>query len=432
MPSKKIRCFLFFVIAFLQVHAQQKTDRFLQEFLQKDTSAIMQQVLQDPNTYRYQVIYTQISRDSKNNPAFNNFYLHVDSLQYFNPASTVKLPLALLALEKLHELNIPGVDKNTVVQYDSSYSGQSVAYTDSTALHGFPSIAQYIKKVFLISDNDAYNRLYEFVGQQTINRKLHDKGYADVRITRRFEPNTADENRHTNRIRFLSEEDSLLFVQPPAYNTDSFDFSHTIKMGNAYYNRDDSLIHEPMDFTTHNNISLEDLQQILQSVLFPASVPQKQRFDLAKDDYDFLYQYMSQYPSETNFPKYDTASYFDSYVKFYFRNSTHKIPDYIRVFNKVGWSYGFLTDVSYVVDFKNKIEFMLAATIYVNSDGVLNDDKYDYDSIGYPFMYQLGQDIYNYELKRQRENIPNLNRFKVHYEKRDERDTRPTIKSADN
>ncbi|MDP9231009.1 MAG: glycoside hydrolase family 9 protein, partial [Bacteroidota bacterium] len=42
----------------------------------------------------------------------------------------------------------------------------------STAANGFPSIAQYIKKIFLVSDNDAYNRLYEFLGQQTINDKL--------------------------------------------------------------------------------------------------------------------------------------------------------------------------------------------------------------------------------------------------------------------
>ena len=42
----------------------------------------------------------------------------------------------------------------------------------------------------------------------------------------------------------------------------------------------------------------------------------------------------------------------------------------------------FLTDISYVADFKNNIEFMLTATVYVNSDEILNDDKYDYDSVG--------------------------------------------------
>jgi hypothetical protein len=38
------------------------------------------------------------------------------------------------------------------------------------------------------------------------------------------------------------------------------------------------------------------------------------------------------------------------------------MPEQVRVFNKVGWAYGFLTDISYVADFKNDIEFMLTAT----------------------------------------------------------------------
>ena len=50
----------------------------------------------------------------------------------------------------------------------------------------------------------------------------------------------------------------------------------------------------------------------------------------------------------------------------------------------------FLTDASYIVDFKNNVEFMLAATVYVNSDEILNDDKYDYETVGHPFIYQLG------------------------------------------
>jgi len=66
----------------------------------------------------------------------------------------------------------------------------------------------------------------------------------------------------------------------------------------------------------------------------------------------------------------------------------------VRVFNKVGWAYGFLIDASYIADFKNDVEYMLSAVIYVNKDGILNDNVYEYDSIGWPFMYQLGQTIY--------------------------------------
>ena len=203
-------------------------------------------------------------------------------------------------------------------------------------------------------------------------------------------------------------------------------------MGKAHYNSKDSLINEPIDFTRVNNVPLEDLQQMLQSVLFSSSVPAKQRFNLTKDDYTFLYRYLSQYPSETNYPKYDTSQYYDSYVKFYFRSGSHLMPTYIRVFNKVGWAYGFLIDVSYVVDFKNNVEFMLASTLYANSDGILNDDKYDYESIGWPFLYELGQTVYQYELKRDRKYTPNLKKFRIEYKQRDANDTRPAIRDADN
>jgi hypothetical protein len=87
----------------------------------------------------------------------------------------------------------------------------------------------------------------------------------------------------------------------------------------------------------------------------------------------------------------------------------------IRIFNKVGDAYGFLTDAAYIVDFKNNIEFMLSANIYCNTDGIFNDDNYDYDTVGFPFMKNLGKVIYDHELKRQRKTKPDLSSFKINY-----------------
>jgi hypothetical protein len=36
---------------------------------------------------------------------------------------------------------------------------------------------------------------------------------------------------------------------------------------------------------------------------------------------------------------------------------------------------------------------VLSATLYVNADGVLNDDRYEYDTIGYPFLAELGRRV---------------------------------------
>ncbi|HVF96696.1 MAG TPA: serine hydrolase, partial [Flavisolibacter sp.] len=385
-----------------------------------------------PDTYRLQVIYTQITRDKKNRPTFTNYFFHYDPALYFNPASMVKMPLAFLSLEKLNELHQKDIDKYTTILFDSSEAWQHPLYKDTSAASRLPSIAHFIKRAFLISENDPYNRMYQFVGQGETNRKLHQKGYTDVRITRQFLGLTPEQNRRTPAIRFTDANGKTIYSQPPAVNTDSFDFSQTIKLGKGYMNRNDSLIEEPFDFTKHNNLSLLTMQQLLQSVLFPASVPTRQRFNLSKEDYRFLHQYLSQYPSETPDPKYDTTHFYDSYVKFFFRDSTHRMPPGVRVFNKVGWSYGFLTDVSYVVDFNNKVEFMLAATLYVNSDGILNDNKYEYNSTGYPFLYQLGQTVYRYELTRKRSYRPDLSAFKIQYEHRDPKDTRPSLVEVDN
>lgn len=391
-----------------------KTDAWLAELLHKNASGPLLHILNNPDSFQYQLIYTQINRDKNNRPSFKHFYLHVDKNRYFNPASTVKMPLAFLALEKLNKINKPGVNKFTSMLTDSAYNGQTTVLEDSSSKNELPSIAHYIKKIFLVSDNDAYNRLYEFIGQKAINERLWQMGYKDFRITRRFVRATEEENRHTNPIRFVDAAGKLLYTQPATYSNLKFDFSKKVLVGRAHYNRDDSLVHEPMDFTTHNNAPLEDLQQLLQSVLFPASVPAHQRFDLTENDYRFLYEYMCKLPTESDYPKYDTTEYFESYTKFFmFKSGKTNIPAYIKVFNKTGWSYGFLTDIAYIVDFKNKVEFMLSGTIYVNRDGILNDDKYEYEELGYPFFKEAGNIIYQHELKRKRKFVPDLENFNI-------------------
>jgi len=394
--------------------------------------SIAKKVLSSPNTYRLQLVYTQIDRDQNGIPRFTNHTLYADAENYFNPASMVKMPLAFLAMEKLYELNQPGVNKYTSMQFDSNYQRQVAMYADSSAQNKKPSIAHFIKRAFLISENDPYNRLYQFVGQGPTNQKLLEKGYSSTKITRQFMGYTEDQNRHTNGIHFMDEKGLPILKLDPQYNKDSFQFGAPILIGDAHWNSKDEVVKGPFDFTRHNNISLVDMQKMLQSVLFPASVSKQNRFNMSESDRLFLLQYLSQYPSETDYPKYDSTHFYDSYVKFFFQDSTHTMPKHIRVFNKVGWAYGFLTDVSYVLDTKNNIDYMLSATIYVNSDGVVNDSKYDETTVGFPFLNTIGRAFYQYDLERPRKFKPILKNQVKQYERRNPKDTRPSILNADN
>lgn len=407
--------FLFLLFSFNSGFAQPKKDLMLQKILSQNTNPAFKKVLQEKDSFRLQIIYTRINRNEKNVPSFINYSFGTGSDVYFYPASAVKLPLAMLTLEKLNELHAKDVNKYTAIEFHTGQPWQIPATNDSSSENGLPSLAHYIKKALLISDNDAYNRMYQFVGQKEIHNRLWAKGYNNIRLPKQFMGLSLEDNRYTNPVNFKNKAGNIIFSQSGAYNADSFYFGRNKRVGKGYLNSNDSLINNPMDFTTSNIIPLEDLQQILQSVLFPASMPPAKRFNLTADDRRFLYRYLSQYPSETNFPKYDTAQYYDSYVKYYFKDSTGKMPPFIRVFNKVGWAYGFLTDVSYVADFKHKVEFMLTATVYANGDGILNDDKYDYETVGLPFLYELGQTIYRYELQRKRTHIPDLSEFRIDY-----------------
>ncbi len=425
---------LFLVMLSKVINAQPKTDSlFFGQLLTSSNNPVFKTVMSNPGKYRCQIIYTQIDRTKKGGASFRNLYFNVDPDLYFNPASMVKMPLAFLSLEKLHRLQDKGINKFTWLNIDSSFPKQVAMRADSSAPDKKPTMAHFIKRALLISENDPYNRMYQFVGQGPINRSLQNKGYHSARITRQFMGYTEDQNRHTNGFRFYNKDGTSVYIQPPAYNKDSIRYpSSPILIGEGHINRNEEWVKGPFDFTRHNNISLEDLQKMLQAIIFPGSVASKNRFKMSSEDRRFLLQYLSQYPSETNYPFYNDTIYYDSYVKFFFNDSSHKMPKHVRVFNKVGWAYGFLTDVSYVVDTLQNIDYFLSATLYVNSDGVVNDSKYDEESVGFPFLRELGNLIYTYEVTRSRKSNPRLDFLGVKYDTRESNSVQPSIKKVDN
>jgi hypothetical protein len=385
----------------------------LESILASDTS--LQNVVANKDSFNLQIIYTVIDRDANNKPSFTNYTFNTAPDKYFYPASTVKMPFAFLALEKLNELKMDSVNKYTTMITDSNFEKEKIIYSSPMAEDCRPSIAHYIKQVFLVSDNEAANRLYEFLGQNYLNTRLHEKGYSDADIRNRLNISlTENQNRHTNPVTFFDTTGNILYAQPPQFNNAVFS-ARDNKFGKGYYTSG-SLIHEPFDFSAKNKIALSSLHNILKSVIFPESVPAKQRFNLTDDDYKFVYQYMSSFPSESKYPAYDTSEYQDAYGKFLlFGQRKGDLPKNIRIFNKIGDAYGFLNDVAYVVDLDNKIEFMLSCSMLCNTDGIFNDDKYDYETIGFPFMKRLGEAIYNYEKQRPRKHEPDLSKYVIDY-----------------
>ena len=376
------------------------------------------QITENPLKYRVQILYTQINRDKHNKPSLKTYSYRTDTKEYFYPASTVKLAASVLALEKINALKL---DKNWFMYTRKSREGQQEITQDLSAESGKPSVAHYIKKILLVSDNEAYNRLYEFLGQKEFNQTMKSKGFKGVRFTHRLQvPLTPFENQFTNPIEFVDTTGRTRYFQEAAFNDQAIFSKKPILLGQGFMNSQGKIEHQPYDFTLKNAFPLAAQHEFLQRLMLPEAFPTKKKFKLTKEDYSFLYQYMSQYPTETRYPNYLMDSTFHStYCKFIYYGSDKNEPlnKNLRIFNKVGDAYGFLLDNAYVVDFENQIEFMVSAVILCNEDGIFNDDLYDYDRIGFPFLKQLGKEIHAFEMKKPKKYPPKLDHLKIRYER---------------
>ena len=401
--------FFFLNCAKMQAQNNNASNDSLLVDLMKQNPNYFASLLADPGQYRIQILYTQINRDKNNTPHFTDYNYRLNANEYFYPASTVKFPLSVLALEKLNNLKVAGLNKATTAIYDSVTARQETIYNNPYAIDGRQTIEQAIKEVLVVSDNNAANRLYEFLGQEYIHSQLSNKGYPEVYIRNRLElGRTPIENRQTQAIHFYDENNKLIYTQPAQNNTSKLPY-YNVLIGNGYLNNNDSLINAPLNFSEKNRISLSDLHHIMQSVIFPDQIPKKQQFNLSSDDRNFLLQWMHTTPTESSYPTYDSSEYYPAYAKFIMLGSEKgPIPSNLKIFSKAGDAYGFLLDNTYIIDTAAKVEFMLSAVIYVNADGILNDNTYDYRTIGLPFMKNLGNTIYKYELSRKRAYRPNF------------------------
>ena len=380
----------------------------LRRVLRHDTAGLAQ-VLRRPDHYRLQVLYTRIRRDAAGRPHFRQYGYRLRPRTYFYPASTVKLAAAALALQKLRALSAlhPGLGPDSPMLTDSAFAGQTEVRRDSTAAGGRPTVSNYVRKMLIVSDNDAFNRLYEFVGPEELNHELARLGLRRSRLQHRLAVGDQEpSSRHTNSVRFFADTAAtqLLYREPAGYYAGPWPRlglrGEAIGQG---YLKGEQLVPGPMDFSQKNAFSLPDQQRLLRTILFPETVPPARRLHLAPDDYVRLRAGLSELPRQSPHPRYDPAHYPDTYAKFLLGGGgIASLPPGVRVFNKIGQAYGFLIDNAYIQDEAHGVEFLLSAVLYVNADGVLNDDKYEYDAIGFPFLRDLGRCVYEAELRRRR------------------------------
>ena len=360
----------------------------------------LQKVLKNKEKHDLQILLNEIKRDDSGKAVFKEDAFQLDEGRYFYPASTAKLPIAILSLQKINELRSNGLQiSGDTPFFITDKNGEILVKRDSTHSLGILTINHLIKKIFLVSDDNAYNYLFDFLGTDYINKELTQRGLSKTRLYHKFL--FGADNINTWGYTFLNENQKIIYHQP------SISALVDLKPNNLKgilkgigHIKSDSLLLKPMNFERKNRISIRDLEGILKRIIFPEAFSEKELFNLTKTDYKFLRYWMSRTTLESNYPDYNDDKHWDSYCKFFIYGDQKgaMIPE-IRIFNKVGQAYGTLTDVAYIKDEKNKIEFFLTATILVNENMIYNDDIYEYNEIGIPFLAALGRSVHKEIMK---------------------------------
>ena len=370
--EKIIKYSLIFTLIFIENSYAQS----IRSILKNSESELINYVYRNKEKFEVQIILTELKK-RKNGFTIHKKKFNVDKKNYFYPASSIKLPIALLTIEKINE------NPNLNINSEFSIEGDSIITT----------FKKEITDLFIISSNESYNRLFEFLGQDYINKKLKQKGFKDFSISHRLSTKESD-NLKTKEINFYRNGE-INQIQKSINNKPLTKLNLKNLNKGVGFILDNELQNKSMDFSRKNYFSIEELNNILIFLFFP-EISKNKKFNLSKSQNLLIQKLMSSTPFEMGF---DKNIYPNNYNKFFiYGDKDGMIND--NIYNKVGNAYGYSIDNAYIYNKNSDRHFVLTACIYTNANNILNDNYYEYDEIGIPFLAEIGRFLTNYNIRQ--------------------------------
>jgi hypothetical protein len=378
--------------------------------------------------YRLQLLLREVEiDDQKKEIRFIRSDYRADH-EYFYPASAIKTFASIAALLKLHEINIQqpktkkfsiqspiGLCKNKCMTEDSSN-------LDSGESQGKITIWHEIKKMQLISSNEAFNHLFNISNHDFLHQKLNPV-FPSLRINHRLNTfETQKECLKTPKIEIyqgknkytIPEHQSDLLFTPYQYTNTDF------SMGVGYYDpKQKKKIDGAYSFAEKNGVTFEDFQKLSIGIYFFEYWKKKYQFIDAKitdiefkalfellnpiqNHLDDLKKIMSLDPLQSNNPVYKDPAFTENRFKPMIQGILSVIQKDQRInlnyFNKAGKAMGSHMDNAVIEYHTSKKKKILLVTVgaFVGVHAVINGNDYPYQKYSSPLFYQTGIAIGKY------------------------------------
>ncbi|MEO1129009.1 MAG: serine hydrolase [Planctomycetota bacterium] len=354
-----------------------------------DSSPTLRGIAAEPERYRLQIHIAEIVQHD-GTPSLRRFAYREDAERWY-PASTIKLCAAVAALQHIASLQAthgPVINTDTPMTYAPLFDGEQSESHDATNVEtGRLTVRHDVRQSIIASDNAAFNRLYEFAGQDNVNRSMREAGLASAHIVHRLaEARSAQQNRMAPGIT-LGDDPPALHINPrttgvlePPKILATLPGAPDHPIGRAHVGRGGVQIGAPMALRGKNFIRLRDLLNLVAMIVRPDIDLGLPGIELLDEHRALLIAAMTDDPSASGNPRFDPERFDDDWPHF-FRPGLERIAPKSewRVSNKIGLAYGFSSEAAFIEHLPTRKAFLLAACIYTNDNATLNDGIYEYD-----------------------------------------------------
>lgn len=357
--------------------------------------SLVDHVLREASTYNFQLILSVYDyRNGKD--TLYHFFINRDEY-YFSPASLIKFPLAIVAAEKLtYLIQNKGVSINDSISLSTCSCDKS---TDSYIKKTTPArFKQFYDELFIMSNNSAYNFLFDFVGRDEVNKRFKELGYQRIIMNNRFTGGCSDElNKKFGGISFFRNEHDKVLEIPCETSLINWKFDSTWpNTAGKFQVSNKKLINSPKKYTSGNYVSLADAHHMLVDFIEDLNRPeQKRKFKINNDLRTIIFNAMGSFPREMISINYQTENTPDTYYKFFLSpKSMETASNNLRIYNKVGIAGGYISDVSFIEDKRIGLKYFLSGSMHAKKDGIVGNNNYSYYDIGIPVFRKIGELVY--------------------------------------
>ncbi len=290
---------------------------------------------------------------------------------YAYPASAIKLPVADVSVGADTTFELSALPAPPPAPCDGAPTPERTPRRDVVPRDAITAALER-------SDNAAFNDMYDLGGRDEIRRVLSEAGYDGIRLTHRLarspESRRANDRLPTVTVSGVTWRAGGTSPSPPPLDVAG------VQAGAAYIDACGARVDAPLSFTEHNAASLDDLARLLMNVLEPEADGAAGDLALSETSRELLLAAMRRDPHAAE-PASWHAPLWPGLLAADAGDVEHG--------SRPGWAYGFFTDVGWVRS--DDVLVVYAVHLFVDDDGVLNDNAYRYDDLARPVVAAFGE-----------------------------------------